>query len=214
MNESIISIPANCFNPKSYVKSHPATGLLATRHGDRLIAVPEVLLRSIPKILRVEAGEASYLALYTFGDNWGKTFSARMVQDMVKYYRRPILDTVATEFFANVQSTWAVHGLGKPSIDFMLADRGILVVTIENSGIAGDTPLEGTETYRSFSLEAGFLAGWFATLTGKSLRACASNWSDAPNTLQFLIGSDAHIESIERDQLKQGMLTPDQLKSL
>jgi uncharacterized protein len=213
MNESIISIPANCFNPKSYVKSHPATGLLATRHGDRLISVPEVLLRSIPKILRVEAGEASYLALYTFGDNWGKTFAARMVQDMVKYYRRPVLETIATEFFANVQSTWAVHGLGKPSIDFMLADRGILVVTIENSGIAGNSKLEGNETYRSFSLEAGFLAGWFVTLTGKPLRACASNWNNA-NTLQFLIGSDAHIESIERDRLKQGMLTPDQLKSL
>jgi uncharacterized protein len=135
------------------------------------------------------------------------------VQDMVKYYRRPVLETIATEFFANVQSTWAVHGLGKPSIDFMLADRGILVVTIENSGIAGSTQLEGNETYRSFSLEAGFLAGWFVTLTGKPLRACASNWSDA-NTLQFLIGSDAHIESIERDQLKKGMLTPGQLKSL
>ena len=61
MSKSTIPIPANCFNPKSYVKSHPASGLLSTRHGDRLIAIPEVLLRSIPKILRVEAGEASYL---------------------------------------------------------------------------------------------------------------------------------------------------------
>jgi uncharacterized protein len=172
------------------------------------------LLRSIPKILRVEAGEASYLALYTFGDHWGKTFGTRMVQDMVKYYHQSILETIATEFFANVQSVWAVHGLGKPTIDFMLADRGILVVTIENSGIAGGTPIKGNETYRSFSLEAGFLSGWFSTLTGKPLRACASNWNDAPNTIQFLVGSDSHIESIERDQLKKGMLTPDQLKSL
>jgi uncharacterized protein len=214
MNESIISIPANCFNPKSYVKSHPASGLLATRHGDRLIAVPEALLRSIPKILRVEAGEASYLALYTFGDNWGKTFGNRMVQDMVKYYRRSILDTIATEFFANVQSVWAVHGLGKPSIDFMLADRGLLIVTIENSGIAGGMTVEENSTSRSFSLEAGFLSGWFSTITGKQLRACASNWSEAPNSLQFLVGSTTHIESIELSHLKQQMLTPEVLKSL
>jgi uncharacterized protein len=214
MNESIISIPANCFNPKSYVKSHPATGLLATRHGDRLIAVPEVLLRSIPKILRVEAGEASYLALYTFGDNWGKTFCTRMVQDMVKYYRRSILETIATEFFANVQSVWAVHGLGKPSIDFMLADRGILIVTIENSGIAGGMTVEDNSTSRSFSLEAGFLSGWFSTITGKQLRACASNWSEAPNSIQFLVGSTAHIEAIEREHLDVGMLTSDRLKLL
>lgn len=214
MTESTISIPTNCFNPKGYVKSHPASGLLSTRHGDRLIAIPEVLLRSIPKILRVEAGEASYLALYTFGDNWGKTFSDRMVQDMVKYYRQPILTTISSEFFVNVQSVWAVHGLGKPSIDFSLAERGLVVVTIANSGINSGTTVETNPTYRSFSLEAGFLAGWFSNLTGKPLRACASNWSEAPASLQFLIGSIPQIESIERSHLQAGMLTPEMLKSL
>lgn len=214
MTESTISIPTNCFNPKGYVKSHPASGLLSTRHGDRLIAIPEVLLRSIPKILRVEAGEASYLALYTFGDNWGKTFSDRMVQDMVKYYRQPILTTISSEFFVNVQSVWAVHGLGKPSIDFSLAERGLVVVTIANSGINNGTTVETNPTYRSYSLEAGFLAGWFSNLTGKPLRACASNWSEAPASLQFLIGSIPQIESIERSHLQAGMLTPEMLKSL
>ena len=214
MTESTISIPTNCFNPKGYVKSHPASGLLSTRHGDRLIAIPEVLLRSIPKILRVEAGEASYLALYTFGDNWGKTFGDRMVQDMVKYYRQPILTTISSEFFVNVQSVWAVHGLGKPSVDFSLAERGLVVVTIANSGINSGTTVETNPTYRSFSLEAGFLAGWFSNLTGKPLRACASNWSEAPASIQFLIGSIPQIESIERSHLQAGMLTPEMLKSL
>lgn len=214
MTTSTIPIPANCFNPKSYVKSHPASGLLSTRHGDRLIAIPEVLLRSIPKILRLEAGEASYLALYTFGDNWGKTFGDRMVQDMVKYYRQPLLDTISTEFFANVQSVWAVHGLGRPTTDFRLAERGLLVVTIANSGIANGMTVEDPPTHRSFSLEAGFLAGWFATLTGQKLAACAINWQDAPTSIQFLVGSVPHIESIERSHLDRGMLTPDKLESL
>jgi uncharacterized protein len=214
MNESTIPIPANCFNPKSYVKSHPASGLLATRQGDRLIAIPEALLRSIPKILRVEAGEASYLALYTFGDNWGKSFGDRMVQEMVNYYRQPILDTISTEFFVNVQSVWAVHGLGKPVFDFSLADKGLVVATIENSGIDNGKTVEDKPSYRSFSLEAGFLAGWFSRLTGTSLRACASNWSAAPASMQFLIGSSSHIESIEHFYLSKGMLTPDLLKSL
>ena len=214
MTQPTIPIPTNCFNPKRYVKSEPASGLLATRHGDRLIAVPELLLRSIPRILRVEAGEASYLALYTFGDNWGKTFGNRMMQDLVKYYRQPILETIATEFFANVEAAWAVHGLGKPSIDFSLAERGLLVVTIANSGIANGQTVENNPTYRSFSLEAGFLAGWFSNLTGEKLGACASNWSEAPSSMQFLVGSKTHIESIERSHLEQGMLAPDDLNSL
>jgi uncharacterized protein len=214
MNESAIPIPTNCFNPKGYVKSHPATGLLATRHSDRLIAIPEVLLRSISKTLRVETGEASYLALYTFGDNWGKKFGDRMMQDTIKYYRQPILETIANEFFVNVQAAWAVHGLGKPSIDFSLAERGLLVVTIANSGIDSGKTIDDVFSYRSFSLEAGFLAGWFSTLTGNKLRACASNWLNAPTSMQFLVGSIAHIESIERSHLQVGMLTPEILNSL
>ena len=212
--ESSISIPANCFTPKGYIKSHPASGLLSTRYGDRLIAVPEILLRSIPKTLRAEAGEASYLALYTFGNNWGKTFCNRVMQDLVKYHRQPILDTIAAEFFVNVQEAWAVHGLGRPSIDFRLAERGLLVVSIANSGIGGDAEIEADATYRSFSLEAGFLAGWFSALTDKKLKACASNWSEAPTSLEFLVGATAHIESIERSELAVGMLTPNMLDSL
>lgn len=212
--ESSISIPANCFTPKGYVKSNPATGLLASRYGDRLIAVPELLLRSIPKALRAEAGEASYLALYTFGDNWGKTFCRRIMQDTVKYYRQPILATIAAEFFVNIQEAWAVHGLGRPEVDFRLAERGLLVVSIANSGIGGDAPIAADATYRSFSLEAGFLAGWFSALTDKQLKACASNWSEAPASLEFLVGSVAHIESIERSHLELGMLAPATLNSL
>jgi uncharacterized protein len=208
------SIPANCFNPKGYVKSHSASGLLSSRHGDRLIAVPEILLRSIPKILRVETGEASYLALYTFGNNWGKTFCDRVMQDMLKYYRQPILEMISSEFFVHIQEAWSVHGLGRPSIDFRLASRGLLIVTIVNSGIGGGAKVENNTTYRSFSLEAGFLAGWFSSLTDKPLRTCATNWQEAPASLQFLVGSVPHIESIERSHLQEGMLAPDKLNLL
>jgi uncharacterized protein len=214
MIESSIPIPANCFNPKGYVKADPSSGLLSTRHGDRLISVPEVLLRSIARTLRAETGAASYLALYTFGENWGKTFADRVLRDMVKYYHQPILDTISSDFFVNVQEAWAVHGLGRPSVDFSLSPRGLLVVSIANSGIDNGKTVEKVPTARSFSLEAGFLAGWFSTLTGEKLRACASNWSEAPASMQFLVGSISHIESIEHAHLQQGMLTPEQLKSL
>jgi uncharacterized protein len=214
MSKSTAVIPTNCFNPKSYVKSHPSTGLLATRHGDRLIAVPEVLLRSISNTLRVETGEASYLALYTFGDSWGKNFCERVSQDIIQYYGQPVLTTIAPEFSVQIQAAWAVHGLGKPSIDFSLSEQGLVVVTIENSGIVGNTAIEDDATYRAFSLEAGFLAGWFAALTGEKLRACAFNWNEAPASIQFLIGSADHIESIERSHLQTGMLAADALKSL
>jgi uncharacterized protein len=208
MLESTIPIPANCFTPKSYVKSHPATGLLSTRHGDRLIAVPELLLRSIPKTLRAEAGEASYLALYTFGEGWGKSFCSRVLQDIHQYYRQPIMKSIANEFFVSIQDAWAVHGLGRPSIDFSLSKQGLLLVTISNSGISEPGAIESDPSYRSFSLEAGFLAGWFSLLTEQKLRACAANWEQAPTSTQFLIGAIPHIETIERSVLSNGQIYP------
>jgi uncharacterized protein len=137
-----------------------------------------------------------------------------MVQEMVNYYRQPILDTISNEFFVNVQAVWAVHGLGKPSFDFSLSERGLVIITIENSGIDSGRTVEDKPSYRSFSLEAGFLAGWFSKLVGKPLRACASNWSEAPTSMQFLVGSSSQIESIEHFHLSKGMLAPDLLKSL
>jgi uncharacterized protein len=89
-----------------------------------------------------------------------------------------------------------------------------LVVTIANCGIGGGMAIEADATYRSFSLEAGFLAGWFSALTDKPLRACAIDWSDAPTSLEFLVGSVTHIESIERSHLQQGTIDPEVLDSL
>ena len=214
MKKLPIAIPGNCFNHKSYIKSHPPTGLLATRHGDRLIAIPEVLLRSIPKTLREEAGEASYLALYTFGESWGKSFCDRVLQDIYQYYRQPVLDTIASEFFVSIESAWAVHGLGKPSIDFSLSHRGLLIVSISHSGISEGQTIEQDATARSFSLESGFLAGWFSMLTGQKLRACASNWESAPDSLQFLVGTVARIEKIETSFLKKGQIERSMLATL
>ena len=214
MNKLPIAIPGNCFNQKSYIKSDPNSGLLATRHGDRLIAIPEILLRSIPKTLREEAGEASYLALHTFGESWGQSFCDRVLQDIYQYYRQPVLDTIASEFFVSIESAWAVHGLGKPSIDFSLSSRGLLIVSIANSGISEGQIVEENATARSFSLESGFLSGWFSVLTNQKLRACASNWQSAPESLQFLVGTVSRIEKIESTFLKRGQIDPSMLASI
>jgi uncharacterized protein len=214
MNKLPIAIPANCFNHKSYIKSDPALGLLSTRHGNRLMAVPEVLMRSIPQTLQAEAGEASYLALYTFGENWGKSFCDRVLQDIYQYYRQPIFDTIAAEFFVHIQEAWAVHGLGRPSIDFSRSKQGLLLVTVADSGISGTNTIAPDATYRSFSLEAGFIAGWFSLLTNKHLRACAIGWKLDPSSMQFLVGATQHIETIERTELQNGQLAMNMLDRL
>ncbi len=193
-------VPASFFNPRSYVKSNPATGLLHSRQGNRLLAVPEILMDSIFHTLAEEAGEASQLALYTFGFSWGKSFFQRAKKEMEVYFATPLSQMIAADFFATMQQAWAVHGLGKPIVDFSFCKKGILIVTIENSGIS--------TAQTGFDLEAGFLGGWFSAQTHQDLRGCLGDRSKFPRRAQYLIGGSSHILDLQEKYLNKGKTTP------
>jgi len=93
-----ILIPSNYFLPRAYVQSDPASGLLSTRQGKRLIAIPEMLIDSIHETLLAEAGEAASMAFYTFGSSWGKSFYDRARKEIEVYYQTAIAQMNAPEF--------------------------------------------------------------------------------------------------------------------
>lgn len=193
-------VPASYFNSKSYIKSDGKTGLLYSRHGSRLMAVPEMLMGSIFQTLAEEAGEASQLALYTFGFSWGKSFFQRSKKELEIYFAIPLSQMVTADFFATMVQAWAVHGLGRPIVDFSFCKKGILIVTIENSGISNNK--EG------FELEAGFLGGWFSAQTHQDLAGCLGDRSTFPRRAQYLIGGRNHIRDLEEKYINKGKTTP------
>jgi predicted hydrocarbon binding protein len=197
-------IPLNYFAPKSYVRSESKSGLMSTPQGKRLIAIPEMLIDSIHETLLAEAGEAASMAFYTFGSSWGKSFYDRARKEIEVYYQTAIAQMNAPEFFAIMQELWGVHGLGRIMVDFSNAKEGLLLVTIENSGISKINP---NSESKSFSVEAGFLAGWFSTFTHKDLSACATNWTLNSKRTEYLIGAKSQIEQIESSMLSKAMRT-------
>ncbi len=200
------SIPTNYFNPRAYVKSDPASGLLSTRKGKRLIALPDLLINSIHDTLRSEAGEAASIAFYTFGFSWGKSFYERMRKEIESYYNTSISEMNAPEFFATLQQLWGVHGLGQITVDFSHTQQGLLLVTIENSSIS---IADENADSKSFSVEAGFLGGWFSAQTGQDLGACATDWHTNPRRTQYLVGTKSHIDQIDQNSVSQGIRTSD-----
>lgn len=195
------TISANYFNPRAYLKSESATGLLSTRQGKRLIAIPEMLIQSIHQTLLSEAGEAASMAFYTFGYSWGKSFYERVKKEIEVYYESSIPQMNAAEFFAIIRQLWAVHGLGNISVDFSPAKHGLLLVTIKNSSISN--PQDQNES-KAFSVEAGFLGGWFSANTHHDLSACATDWGQAT---QYLVGTKSDIEQIQANFIAKGMRT-------
>ncbi len=178
------SIPSNYFSPRAYVQADSASGILSNREGKRLIAIPEVLLNCIHETLLTAAGEAASMAFYTFGYSWGKSFYSRVSKEIEGYYETAIADMNAPEFFAILQQLWGVHGLGKIIVDFSQAQDGLLLVTIENSGIL---KIKADAEVKSFSVESGFLGGWFSTLTGQNLIAAATEWDINSQRIQYLV---------------------------
>ncbi|MDX1978067.1 MAG: hypothetical protein SFT94_10375 [Pseudanabaenaceae cyanobacterium bins.68] len=205
-------IPANYFNQRSYIKSNPATGLLATRQGKRLIAIPDLLIQSIHQTLLAEAGDAASMAFYTFGYSWGKSFYERVRKETEVYYEQAIGQLPAAEYFAIVRQLWAVHGLGKITVDFQAAKHGVLLVIIQNSGISTSLE-EGAPLHsKSFSTEAGLIAGWFSANTRQDLGACATGWQR--DRIEYLVAATAHLEKLETNLVSKGLRTREILARL
>jgi len=218
------SIPGNYFSPRFYVKSDPATGLLSTRKGDRLVAVPDFLLRSIHRALQSEAGQAGTLALYTFGFGWGGSFFDHIRGEIESYKGTTIMATNAVEFFATMRQLWTVHGMGNLTIDFSHRKYGLIVVTTENSVLTTGSEIGLQSSQLPWhQLQAGFIAAWFARWAGKDIRACATDWSlpseqDSADHLnqnkdytRFLVGLNGKIQQAE-GWVKQGMRTSEILE--
>lgn len=213
-SSTLPKIPNHYFSQRAYIKSDPSTGLLASRQGNRLIAIPDMLLRNIHRSLRQEAGDATPLALYTCGYWWGGYFYDRISQELERYYQMPLAEINAMEFLVTLRELWSVHGLGYLNLDFSYRNYGLIKVLTAYSVLqeGSDIGLKPGQL-PSYHLEAGFLAAWFSRWAGKELRACATDWGHrhlseetatelAPFT-EFLIGMSDRIEPIE-NQVRQG----------
>ncbi|MBD2188721.1 hypothetical protein [Pseudanabaena mucicola] len=222
------SIPSNYFSPRFYVKSDPATGLLSTRQGDRLIAIPNFLLKSIHRALESEAGQAGTLALYTFGWGWGGSFYDHIRSEIESYKGTTIMETNAIEFLATMRQLWTVHGMGTLTIDFSYRQHGLIIVTTENSVLTTGSEIglqSGTVPWHQ--LQAGFIAAWFSRWAGKDIFACATDWSPPPTVeasessdssvqgsfTRFIVGATSKVQQVEL-WVKKGMRTAEVLENL
>ena len=222
------SIPSNYFSPRFYVKADPATGLLSTRQGDRLVAIPDFLLRSIHRALESEAGQASTLALYTFGFGWGGSFYDHIRSEIESYQGTTIMATNAIEFFATMRQLWTVHGMGTITLDFSYRQQGLIIVTTENSVLTTGSEIglrSGTVPWHQ--LQAGFIAAWFSRWAGKDIFACATDWSSPSNAdsaldldnsalenyTRFVVGTTNKVQQVE-SWVKKGMRTVEILEKI
>ncbi|MDX2272493.1 MAG: 4-vinyl reductase [Cyanobacteriota bacterium] len=191
-----VPIPGNYYAPQIYVQSDLESGLLMSRHGERLLALPAALIRGIYSGLEYETGQAARLVLRHCGQMWGKEFFRRFARELSDFYQKPLAQLEMGLFIQNLQQAWKTHGWGLLSIDWSHKEQGILIVTIQNSAFDILTPLNVNRPMGF--LEAGLLATWFSQLTGREL-ACIQTSSEVlgANENLFVITTQTRLKEGE-----------------
>jgi uncharacterized protein len=188
-------IPSNYFASDAYVQGDLELGLLENRRGERLLALPEVLLQGIYAGLDKETGQASRLVLFNCGRWWGKNFYARFCEELTDYYRQSLADMPMVEFIQSLEQCWITHGWGKIELDQSYQNRGFLVVKVTNSPFISQAPRNNQP---AGFLEAGALCAFFSQLTGRELHCvqttCESMGADCN---RFVLGLPKRMESVE-----------------
>lgn len=188
-------LPGNYFASDLYVRGSLELGLLENRRGDRLLAIPESLLKAIYAGLEKETGNASKMVLYNCGRWWGKNFYARFCEELSDYYGRPMADLSMVEFLQSLQQCWQTHGWGQIHLDTTYRERGFLVVNIWSSPFTAYAP-KGQQP--SGSLEQGILEVFFSQITGRELKciqtSCDSRGDDCN---RFVLGLGKRLQVAE-----------------
>jgi predicted hydrocarbon binding protein len=188
-------IPGNFYATDTYVKSDLEMGLLETRRGDRLLALPETLIQAIYTGLERETGQASYLVLQNCGRWWGKTFYTRFREELTEYYGTSLAEMSMADFLKSLQSCWITYGWGRIEMDYSHSQQGLLLIKTWNSPFAKQ--FRNSDRPVCF-LEMGILTAFFSQLTGKDLRcvqtACESLGADCN---QFIIGLAKRMGTVD-----------------
>ncbi len=195
-------VPGNYFAPATYVRGDLELGILENRRGDRLLALPETLIRSIYTGLEKETGQATRLVLFNCGRWWGKNFYSRFCEEVSEYYDTPVSEMEMVLFLQCLRECWVAHGLGKLDLDQSFQHRGFLVVTISHSPFVAQ--VKDSQRPACF-LEAGVLSSFFTQLSGRELHCVQTSCESlGASTNHFILGLETRLAAVE-ELLEEGL---------
>ncbi|MGI0482942.1 V4R domain-containing protein [Geminocystis sp. CENA526] len=186
------ALKGNYFTPEAYVQGDFELGLLETRLGSRLIALPEVFLQGVYAGLDEEIGQATGVVLYNCGRWWGKSFYRRFLQEVSEYYEMPLAQMEMAQFLSCLKQCWKTHGWGVIEFSFDYYSQGFIVASTTNSPFAQAAPQN-----KGFACqpEAGILSAFFSQLTGEELDCVQTSCeSMGASDNCFIIGLKQRVE--------------------
>ncbi|MCM1983822.1 4-vinyl reductase [Lyngbya confervoides] len=181
-------LKGNPFAPATYIHGEIELGLLETRMGSRLLALPDTLFKAIDRTLDDEVGPAKSLIQQQCGRWWGKSFYRRFLEEVGEYYQTPLRDLTMLQFVQCFQQCWSTLGWGKIKIRFDGYQYGLIVLEVQ--GAVSETYLLQQDSV-SCDIEIGFFGGFFSQLAGQDLQAVQVSGASTDQDSYYFIVSVA-----------------------
>ncbi len=183
----------NYYCPDAYLKGDTEFGLIESRSGSRLMALPEPFLEALLASLKHETGQAAEFVLFQCGYRWGKKFYRRFTTEVSEFYQKPLAQLEMIHFLQCLKQCWKTHGWGVFDLDLNHHQQGVLIAQIKHSTLA-HVASQGRSCY----LEAGLLSAFFSQLTGQDLDCIqTASVSEGAESNTFIIGLKDRLKPVK-----------------
>ena len=188
-------IPSNYYVTDAYVHGDFEAGLLESRAGDRLLALPDTFLQGIYAGIEEELGAAADQVLFSCGRWWGKNFYRRFAREMAEYHGKLLAELEMINFIQSFKQCWKAHGLGSIELDMQNRDQGFIVVRTSKSSFA---QAAGRKDRPASAAEAGFFSAFFTQLSGEPLHCVQTGCESMGSPFNsFIVGNADRLKAAE-----------------
>lgn len=191
------------FRRPDYLQGSAFEGTIRTSAGERLVMLPEDLIRGLHKAIEFETGRALPIITYTCGRRWGQRVVGRWTANWERSYNGILESADYTDFEAWLKDAFRFHGWGDLAVDFSLATHGMVEFRIANCVLP--RLLADLETTMVADIFAGLFASLVSSLVGRELECAqvACEKSGAP-ACRFLVATGARVERARQVRMDGG----------
>ncbi len=185
----------NYYDPEDFFSTHPETGEIRRKDGQRIVSVSEDFVASLLAGTAQQVGEeAARAILYQTGMRWALVDMKNFQPQIEKEFGSTPLSEMHLDF---VMETWwwplTTQGWGGWKYDFSARSQGIVTVDLTDSVIAQSLERLGRPVCYWY---AGLFAGLFTHLSKRELNSIEIQcYATGHDRCRFMVGADKRINA-------------------